>query len=102
MRSPPVTRLLAMLLLVAMVAVSAPALADPAADRTSVFRVEGMTCGLCAKAIDKALREVEGVRSVQVDREREEVAVVVEGDLAWERLEQAIEGAGPYRAELVP
>lgn len=94
-------RSLATLSLLAILAVSAPALADPAADRTSVFRVEGMTCGLCAKAIDKALREVEGVRSVQVDREADEVAVVADGDLASDRLEQAIEAAGPYRAELV-
>ena len=95
------TRSLATLSLLVILAVSALALADPAADRTSVFRVEGMTCRLCAKAIDKALREVEGVRSVQVDREADEVAVVAEGDLALDRLEQAIEAAGPYRAELV-
>jgi Cu+-exporting ATPase len=75
--------------------------ADPAVVRTSVFRVEGMTCALCAKAIEKTLREIEGVRSVQVDREAEEVAVVAEGDLAFDRIEQAIERAGPYQAELV-
>lgn len=94
------TRSLATLSLLATLAVSA-ALADPTGDHTSVFRVEGMTCGLCAKAIEKALRAVEGVQSVQVDREAEEVAVVAESDLALDRLEEAIEAAGSYRAELV-
>ena len=60
-----------------------------------------MTCGLCAKSIDKALRGVDGVRSVEVDREADRVTVVADAKLPDDRLEQAIEAAGRYEAELV-
>jgi copper chaperone CopZ len=80
---------------------SAGALADGASDRTSVFRVEGMTCALCGKAIDRALREIEGVHSVAVNQKAERVTVITDGSIAPERLEQAIESAGSYKAELI-
>lgn len=80
----------------------APALAQDAAERTSIFRVDGMTCALCAKAIDKSLRQVEGVRSVAVDQKTERVTVVADAAIPTERLEQGIESAGSYEAELVP
>ena len=41
-----------------------PTLAQGGADHTSVFQVNGMTCGLCAKAIEKALGDVQGVQRV--------------------------------------
>ena len=92
-------RFLMMLSLLATVMAGVPALADPAVDRTSVFRVDGMTCSLCAKAIDKTLRQVEGVRSVAVDQKAERVTVVADAALSPERIEQAIESAGSYEAE---
>jgi copper chaperone CopZ len=91
--------LLAIALLVASLLGGVASLAQDGAQRTSVFRVEGMTCALCSKAIDKALRDVGGVRSVQVDRKAEQVTVVADAALTPDRLEQSIEGAGPYRAE---
>jgi len=80
---------------------SAPAPAQESAGRTSIFQVEGMTCALCGKAIDKALREVEGVRSVAVDQKAERVTIVADAAVPRERLEQGIESAGSYKAELV-
>ena len=41
---------------------------NPESDQTRVYQVEGMTCALCDKAIQKSLRTVEGVKSVDVDR----------------------------------
>ncbi len=78
-----------------------PSLADTAGDRTSVFRVQGMTCALCAKAIERALRSVEGVRSVAVDREAERVTVIADFKVPSERLEQSIESSGSYEAEAI-
>ncbi len=60
-----------------------------------------MTFGLCAKSIDKALRGLDGVRSVEIDREAERVAVVADTSLATDRLEATIESAGRYEAELL-
>lgn len=94
-------RLLAIALLGAALLGGVPILAQEAGERTSLFHVEGMTCALCSKAIDKALRDVEGVRSVKVDRQAAQVTVVADAALAPDRLEQSIESAGPYQAELV-
>lgn len=93
------TRFLTMLSLLAILAADVPALADPAHDRTSAFRVEGMTCALCGKAIEKTLRQIEGVRSVTVDQKAERVTVVADATVSTDRIEQSIESAGRYEAE---
>ena len=36
------------------------------ANQETTFNVEGMTCGSCARHIDQALREVDGVCDVDV------------------------------------
>ena len=92
-------RWLTALLMTAFLGVGIPALAD--SEHTSVFRVEGMTCALCGKAIEKALRGVEGIRSVAVDQEAERVTVVAASAVSPDRIEQAIESAGSYAAERV-
>ena len=93
------TRLLAAISLLAVFALPAPGIAESAADQTSVFRVEGMTCALCGNAIEKALRGVAGVRSAVVDQESETVTVIADPAVSAERLEQVIESAGAYEAE---
>ena len=76
-------------------------LAAQDATATREFHVSGMTCGLCARAIEKGLREVDGVREVQVDRQAERVRVVARRTISAATLEAAIEGAGAYEAEPV-
>lgn len=93
------TRLLTILSFLAIFVAGVPALADPARDRTSVFRVKGMSCALCGKAIGKTLRQVEGVRSVTVDQKAERLTVVADAAVSTERIEQTIESAGSYEAE---
>lgn len=78
-----------------------PVRADDAASASHDFHVTGMTCGLCAKAIEKGLRGLDGVRDVQIDREAERVRVIASRDLSADRLEAAIEEAGSYEADLV-
>ena len=94
-------RRLSILALSAALFAGGTALAGEGGDRTAVFHVEGMTCGLCAKSIDKALRSVDGVRSVEIDRDAERVAVVADTSLGMDRLEATIESAGRYEAELL-
>jgi copper chaperone CopZ len=65
------------------------------------FHVTGMTCALCAKAIEKGLRSVDGVHEVRIDREAERVRVTASNHVSRGALEAAIEGAGSYRADLV-
>jgi len=78
-----------------------PARAEEPSAAAHEFHVTGMTCGLCAKVIEKGLRGVDGVRDVQIDRNAERVRVVATTDLSPSVLEAAIEGAGDYEASLV-
>ncbi len=79
----------------------APAFSEQGSAETQVFAVEGMTCGMCGKAISKSLRGVEGVREVRVDQDAEQVTVVASTEVAADSLLAAIESAGNYTAALV-
>lgn len=55
--------------------------------------VEGMSCNHCVMAVTNALKELEGVRHVQVDLESKKVEVSGE-NLIDESLKEAVEEAG--------
>ncbi len=55
--------------------------------------VEGMSCNHCVMAVTNALKELEGVRHVQVDLESKKVEVSGES-LIDESLKEAVEEAG--------
>ncbi len=95
------TRRLASVALALAVLWAAPVFAEQDATDTQIFAVEGMTCALCGKAISKSLREVEGVREIQVDQDAERVIVVTSPEVAADSLLAAIESAGNYTASLV-
>ena len=95
------TRRLASVALALAVLWAAPAFSEQGATETQVFAVEGMICSLCGKAISKSLREVEGVREVQVDQDAERVTVVTSPEVGTASLLTAIESAGSYTAALV-
>lgn len=69
---------------------------------TTVFRVSGMTCGMCARAIERALESVPGVHSVDIDHDSGRVEILAPSTIDPKTLEGAIEGAGAYQAELEP
>jgi copper chaperone CopZ len=71
---------------------------NPESDQTRVYQVEGMTCALCDKAIQKSLRTVEGVKSVDVDRDTKRVTVTAAPTVEANSLEHAIESAGRFTA----
>ena len=64
----------------------------------TTLRITGMTCGHCVAAVTKALQDVPGVESAQVNLEREEGTV--RGGAPVERLIKAVEEEG-YHAEVV-
>ncbi len=72
--------------------------ANPESDQTCVYKVEGMTCALCNKAIQKSLRQVEGVKSVDVDRVTKRVTVTAAPTVEPNSLKHAIESAGRFTA----
>ena len=79
----------------------APAGSQSLETRTSTFRVAGMTCPLCAKAIEKTLAAIGGVRHVTIDQPSGRVIVSADRSVATRRIELGIESGGPYEAELV-
>jgi copper chaperone CopZ len=42
---------------------------------TQIFAIEGMTCDNCVKTLTKAIKRVNGVKDVQVDRENARATV---------------------------
>jgi len=59
---------------------------------TEHYRVTGMTCGGCAKHVEKALRAVPGVTEVTVDLANG--AASVEGTASFELLAASVGAAG--------
>ena len=53
------------------------------------LKIEGMTCGHCVRAVEEALRDVRGVRSVTVEIGRAHVET--EDDVTLEQLVEAVE-----------
>ena len=95
------TRSLGCLILALILLVGAPSFGGDESTDTRVFSVEGMTCALCGKAIEKSLRSVEGVSDVRVDEEADLITVVAPGEIETTSLLTAIESAGSYTAALV-
>jgi heavy metal translocating P-type ATPase len=56
--------------------------------------VNGMSCGHCAARVEKALKEVPGVREAKVDLDTATVAVALLGGVPEEALRHAVEEAG--------
>jgi copper chaperone CopZ len=59
---------------------------------TRIYRVTGMTCGGCAKHVEKALRGVAGVAAVTVDLAKGTAAV--EGTASFEAMAASVVAAG--------
>ena len=71
----------------------------PAPGGQILLKVKGMTCSHCREAVERALKECTGVRSVQVDLSSGQARVQGEA-MAEEALVQAVEGAG-YSAQSI-
>lgn len=62
---------------------------------TTRFVVEGMSCGSCAERVEKAVRQLPGISSVQVDLASGHVAVEHEPEkVTPEQIRQQILAAG--------
>ncbi len=61
---------------------------------TSTYRVEGMTCDHCVKAVRAEVAEVPGVVGVDVDLAGRSVTVTTEGDIDATAVRAAVESAG--------
>lgn len=61
---------------------------------TTVWTVEGMTCGHCVKAVTEEVSAIEGVTAVDVDLASGRVTVTADVDPATEAVAAAVDEAG--------
>jgi copper chaperone CopZ len=62
-----------------------------------VFLVEGMTCGSCAKGVQRSLTKLEGVKSAEVSLAGSSATVAYDpGEVTPDQMQQAVESSG-YR-----
>lgn len=73
---------------------------DDQSERISIG-IDGMTCGSCVRNVEKALRNVAGVRSASVDLAKKRAAVLVRSGTTPQLLIKAVEALG-FGAELSP
>ena len=59
-----------------------------------IIAVTGMHCGNCAKAVEKALCEIEGISKVKADHERNLVTASMKKDVDDKLIIEAIEKSG--------
>jgi copper chaperone len=67
---------------------------------TSTYRVAGMTCGHCVRAVSSVLESIDGVEGVTVDLDgagTSTVTVTSTRPLPPEQLSAALDEAGEYR-----
>jgi copper ion binding protein len=60
----------------------------------TVINVEGMSCAHCVNAVNRALREVEGVVAVDVDLQSKTATVEHSDTTTFDNMKTAIEEAG--------
>lgn len=61
---------------------------------TTTFRVPGMTCGHCEKAVSTEVMKIAGVATVEIDLETKAVVVASDAPLSWSDLVAAVDEAG--------
>ncbi|MGX2993320.1 heavy-metal-associated domain-containing protein [Streptomyces sp. JNUCC 64] len=62
--------------------------------RTTVYQVSGMTCGHCKSSVSKAVGDLDGVRSVDVDVATGRVTVTTGGEPDDALIARAVDEAG--------
>ena len=57
---------------------------------TKCMRIDGMSCGHCSARVEKALRELAGVKDVKVDLEAKTATIQADEGIAEEALSRAV------------
>lgn len=60
------------------------------------IKIQGMSCQHCVKAVEQALRELDGISNVKVSLEDKNAVFETTGSTSMEQIKQAIADAG-YR-----
>lgn len=71
------------------------------AEQEVTLSIEGMTCELCALAVEKALESTDGVKEANASYEKKTAVVIAGDEVSEKNILGAIEKAGPYTAEVM-
>ena len=69
------------------------------AEGTGTYRVTGMTCGHCVKAITEEVSQLHGVTGVDIDLETGVMRVTSTDPIDFDRIVEAVAEAGDYTVE---
>jgi copper chaperone CopZ len=61
-----------------------------------IIKIEGMTCRLCSKAIEKSLLQVNGITEVQISHKTGTAEIIADVSVTDEEISNAVKEAGTY------
>ncbi|SRX55089.1 heavy-metal-associated domain-containing protein [Aequorivita sp. CIP111184] len=61
--------------------------------------IKGMTCGGCAKTVEKALSQIEGVKAVSVSLSPPQAVIQADSAISMAQLQAVLSKAGNYSIE---
>lgn len=61
---------------------------------SKTIQIEGMSCSHCAKKVELALKELEGVKSVKVSLEDKKAEMILVKEIDDEKIKEVIEDIG--------
>ncbi len=76
--------------------------AEPAAEQTVRFNVDGMTCAHCQKHVTQALQKIDGVRAAEVTLKPGEALVLADRPIELSAYEEAVKDAGYETRTAIP
>ena len=65
-----------------------------AADKIVTLEVKGMSCPICAGAVEKQVKKVPGVKSVKIHLSKGQAVIVADESVSNESLTKAVEESG--------
>ncbi len=71
-----------------------------AAEQKVIMEIEGMTCTLCAVAVEKSLSRVQGVEGVRVSHKERKAQLTADESVTDATLVEAVRKAGPYKGKV--
>lgn len=74
---------------------------QPAAGKTATLKVSGMSCGACAARVEKAAKEIDGVKAAKVDQPKGIAEITYDAEKTTpEAIAKAISKKTPFKAEV--
>ncbi len=74
---------------------------SPAAGRTATLKVSGMSCGACAARVEKAAKEIDGVKAAKVDQPKGTAEITYDPEKTTpDAIAKAISRKTPFNAEV--